>query len=256
MSTTRRFDCIGAITLAQNWPAVDGGDVLQYIFSEGAWVPQWIGYYHSSPKTLGTHIVATLGSFWEVPQPEDGGDPPFAVLQSTIQALIDGGATILTIGGSISGSAPGDIRIHVTNPASPTTLAELAAMQWDLEVISTGPGPDLTVTFAKGQITLDVPDIPPLEIIGEGGVDIAGDVDGSGLYTEGFPVDPYLLVGSGGIVLGGTAPQVLSKDMSGIYTLVKNKTNDTLYNRTAGGSETSEVVKIPNPFIRTGFFGG
>lgn len=66
------------------------------------------------------------------------------------------------------------------------------------------------------------------------------DIDFEGGQTGGF------------IDLGGTATVVLSADPSGIYTLVPGKTNDTLYDR----DETPVVtvdVKIPDPFIRTGF---
>lgn len=43
-------------------------------------------------------------------------------------------------------------------------------------------------------------------------------------------------------------------DASGVYKLVKDKTNDTLYNQIAPISTSN--VKIPNPFIKTGFIGG
>lgn len=55
---------------------------------------------------------------------------------------------------------------------------------------------------------------------------------------------------SGGLDLGGSPSIVFIVDPSGIYTLVKDKTNDTLYNR---AGDTSVTVKIPDPFIKTGY---
>lgn len=59
--------------------------------------------------------------------------------------------------------------------------------------------------------------------------------------------------GYGGFNLGGTATMVFIQNPSGIYTLVKNKRHDTLYERMTG--ITSVDVKIPDPFVRTGFVG-
>lgn len=52
------------------------------------------------------------------------------------------------------------------------------------------------------------------------------------------------------VFVGGSFIFVFIASPSGIYTLVKGKTNDTLYDHT---SEDSIDVKIPNPFIVTGF---
>lgn len=55
-----------------------------------------------------------------------------------------------------------------------------------------------------------------------------------------------------GIFIGGFADIVFIGDPSGIYTLVANKTHDTLYERT----DVDFVdVKIPNPFFKTAFLG-
>lgn len=56
-----------------------------------------------------------------------------------------------------------------------------------------------------------------------------------------------------GFVMLGTL-EILLANASGIYTLVKNKTNDTIYDRSTPGATID--VKIPNPFIKTGFIGG
>lgn len=51
---------------------------------------------------------------------------------------------------------------------------------------------------------------------------------------------------SGGITFGGSAIIAFLGNPTGTYTIVKDKTNDTLYN-------TDDDVAIPNPFIITGF---
>lgn len=51
---------------------------------------------------------------------------------------------------------------------------------------------------------------------------------------------------SGGITFGGSATIVFLGNPNGTYTIVKDKTNDTLYN-------AEEDTAIPNPFIVTGF---
>lgn len=57
---------------------------------------------------------------------------------------------------------------------------------------------------------------------------------------------------SGSVSLGSLI--ILLTDHSGIYTLVPGKSNDTLYSSLRDG--TTKNVKIPNPFIKTGFIGG
>lgn len=57
---------------------------------------------------------------------------------------------------------------------------------------------------------------------------------------------------SGSVTLG-TLLTILA-DASGIYTLTKNKINDTLYLH--GSPEDTIDVAIPNPFIKTGFING
>jgi hypothetical protein len=70
------------------------------------------------------------------------------------------------------------------------------------------------------------------------------------------PMDPpeIAVAGDGGLELNGQVPITLLRDVSGIYTLVPGKTNDTLYDRQTG--QSSVDVKIPDPFIKTGFIGG
>lgn len=60
--------------------------------------------------------------------------------------------------------------------------------------------------------------------------------------------------GEGGLTLGGSTPTTLLRDISGIYTLVTDKRNDTLIDRQTGVA--SVEIKIPDPFIKTGYIGG
>lgn len=70
------------------------------------------------------------------------------------------------------------------------------------------------------------------------------------------PVDPgdIAVFAEGGLEIGGNPPVIALRDLSGIYTLVDGKTNDTLYDRQTG--QTNIDVKIPNPKFRTGYIGG
>jgi len=71
-------------------------------------------------------------------------------------------------------------------------------------------------------------------------------------YTAG-PTPDIDITGSGGIAFGGTAAIVFIINPSGIYTLVKDKHHDTLYER--AGSITTIDVTIPEPYGITGYIG-
>lgn len=62
------------------------------------------------------------------------------------------------------------------------------------------------------------------------------------------------VLGNGGLVLNGQVPLTLLVDVSGIYTIVPGKTNDTLYDRQTG--QPSVDMAIPNPRWKTGYIGG
>ncbi len=75
------------------------------------------------------------------------------------------------------------------------------------------------------------------------------------------PIPPQpgiILLPDGGLDLGDTAGggtgSLLLKDVSGIYTLVTDKANDTLFDRQTG--QTNVDVAIPDPSGKTGFIGG
>lgn len=71
----------------------------------------------------------------------------------------------------------------------------------------------------------------------------------------GYTKEPYNPsgVGIGGLEFNGLPSLLAVKNMSGIYTLVPNKTNDTIY--TGFGDDTVDVKK-PNPMFKTGYIGG
>lgn len=62
------------------------------------------------------------------------------------------------------------------------------------------------------------------------------------------------ILGEGGLILGGVSPLTILKDVSGIYTVVTGKHDDTLYDRQSG--QPSVDVKIPDPTFKTGYIGG
>lgn len=102
-------------------------------------------------------------------------------------------------------------------------------------------------------------------------VDMYGDVEVTITPVSEFPIcygpestlslaitTPFVYtMGSSGITagifLGGSAPLQFIGNPSGIYTLVPGKAYDTLYERIP--TVTSQDVKIPDPFIKTAYFG-
>lgn len=69
------------------------------------------------------------------------------------------------------------------------------------------------------------------------------------------PLPPGVAVLSeGGLILGDDNPMTLLLDVSGIYTLVPGKRNDTLYDRQT--EQSSIDMEIPDPTFKTGYVGG
>lgn len=62
-----------------------------------------------------------------------------------------------------------------------------------------------------------------------------------------------LIVMEGGMDFNGDAPYLLLENASGIYVLVPEKRNDTLYSKT---DDTEVNVAIPDPLFKTGYIGG
>lgn len=58
---------------------------------------------------------------------------------------------------------------------------------------------------------------------------------------------------SGSVPLGTLS--YLYADASGIYRIVLNKTSDTVYEDSGSGDPTTIDIKIPNPFLKTGYIG-
>jgi len=70
------------------------------------------------------------------------------------------------------------------------------------------------------------------------------------------PLDPpeIAVLANGGLNFNGQVAFTLLKDVTGIYTLVPGKTDDTLYDRQTG--QPSVDRKIPDPTFKTGYIGG
>ncbi len=64
--------------------------------------------------------------------------------------------------------------------------------------------------------------------------------------------DPIIVM-DGGLNFNGDAPYLALEDASGIYTLVPEKRNDTIYPKS---DNTTVDVAIPEPFFKTGYIGG
>lgn len=108
------------------------------------------------------------------------------------------------------------------------------------------------------EVTPDI-ELPPLDP--ETGLPIPGvpvenlipPFEDPELPDEILPPGTLSGAGYGGFNLGGTSldDAVFMMNVSGIYTLVEGKLHDTLYERMTG--ITSHDVKIPDPFVKTGF---
>jgi hypothetical protein len=67
------------------------------------------------------------------------------------------------------------------------------------------------------------------------------------------PPNQPIITMEGGMDFNGNIPILAVVNLSGIYTLVPNKRNDTLY---TGIAATTVDVKVPNPMYKTGYIGG
>lgn len=105
--------------------------------------------------------------------------------------------------------------------------------------------PDILIPDGDGELDTET---GLLIGIGFGGIRLSG----SGLAGSNEIIWPEI---DGGIDFGGGVDDSLNilGNISGIYTLVKDKTHDTLYDRAPMPNPVN--VKIPDPFIRTGYAG-
>lgn len=81
-----------------------------------------------------------------------------------------------------------------------------------------------------------------------------GEGPGNGFITPIYnpPPNPIVTM-AGGVDFDGSVSTLLVQNISGIYTLVTDKRNDTMY--TGFGAATVDL-KIPNPMFKTGYIGG
>jgi hypothetical protein len=133
----------------------------------------------------------------------------------------------------------------------------LQAFSWTLPSSSVESGDEVTITgnnglenieeicIAFGGLTICTSNFikqspTSLTFVIPSGVNFSGII----YVTANLPLGESVFVGSLTYVF---------ENASGIYTLIKNKTNDTLYDGIRDG--TTRNVKIPNPFIKTGYVG-
>jgi len=67
------------------------------------------------------------------------------------------------------------------------------------------------------------------------------------------PPDLPIITGDGGMNFNGDVPLLAVENLSGIYTLVPGKTDDTIY---TGIADDTVDVKKPDPTFKTGYVGG
>lgn len=251
------------IPVILGWTNIGAGPFFTYgeLFGPGqGWFldTPGVGALWRSTTINSTVNIPATGTIYDVTGSSDvGGSFPTIITQAALQALLDSGSTIvegtqlININGLNSGTAWSVISgtdYPADYPFLPgATLANMVAASWVAKNITGGAA---QIQYAYISFDVNVLDAPTLNITGDASLNI-GDID-----EDFIEMSPQLfIIGSGGIELNSGADEILSKDISGIYTLVANKTNDTLYNRTAGGSVTSQIVKIPDPFIKSGYIG-
>jgi len=172
------------------------------------------------------------------------GTAPNATLTIRVGAAGPGLSTIIQVIDSLT--APGAFNT-IEYPISAIEAASIGAtIQYIVafeQTADTDPFPmwdiaTVELIIADGGTPADI------EVIGSGGVEVNS-------FAATFD---NMITGSGGVEVNGAAVLVLSVNASGIYTLIPNKTDDTLYQRAS--SEDTIDVKIPNPFVKTAYLGG
>lgn len=137
-------------------------------------------------------------------------------------------ATLPDVGSTITITAPSglkdvtEIEIKYADPAVPGTIKTLTILAASF------------IIFTDGEITFLLPAF-----------------DNSPVLYFYFGITTATFSGS---VFLGTLLTIFFTDATGIYTLVPNKTNDTLYINNI--PPQTVAVKIPDPFAKTGFIGG
>jgi hypothetical protein len=115
-----------------------------------------------------------------------------------------------------------------------------------------------TITVASGLnangIVYDVFILPGSTDAFENGTFFPGNCIPPEIVDPPEPPEGINILPEGGLILSGVTPLTLLLDVSGIYTIVPGKRNDTLYDRLAG--QPNIDVAIPNPRFKTGYIGG
>jgi hypothetical protein len=154
---------------------------------------------------------------------------------------------------------PANTAAHMRDPShTGTNSANVGTLGNSTTAITGGAIDQITVgiTLNANGVVYNVFVIPGDTAGWNNGTFFPPDCESAGTQWELPPNDPaeIAVIGEGGLVLNGQVPLTLLRDISGIYTLVPGKTDDTLYDRQTGQSNVD--VKIPDPFVKTGFIGG
>lgn len=175
-----------------------------------------------SPRNVAVTPLCGRWPLFAMIQPHDGEayfrDPSHTGSSScTVNSLVASSAAI--IGGGIDLLQVG------------ATLNSIG-ITYDIFVIPGGPDGWANGVFYPGNCSLGPQFLPPPEP----------------------PLPGINVLAEGGLMFNGTTSQLLMKDISGIYTLIPDKRNDTYIDRQP--AQTEIQVRIPEPNFKTGFIGG
>jgi hypothetical protein len=221
-----------------------------------------------TPNKFGWSIPTTFLNFDGPPANDDITDPVGNVLNATNLTVTFGlsnlNFTVLQLFGFWNIAAQVSVDANLTITLAHTITGEYTTMDITLDAPNPAHNGDtVTLTAPSG---LD--GVASIQLIN--GTDIvtvlAADFVSQSATELVFLIPIYFnfpgtvnLIGigngvqfSGSVTLGTLT--VLIENGSGVYEIVRGKTNDTIYSNSASGNTTTDVA-IPNPFGRTGFVG-
>lgn len=265
-----------SFTPASNWHVSfqsAGGGLVGVSSTNGAIVTASVSARLTTPSTPDPGPVV-VSSRWEITG-TSGPFPDLNIINGEMNIYhppgikineLSGGITVRTVGngGPVSGTITKTSDVNTLCAIYSLTPSDMFANLTAEFVIGfsiVAPG---TVTGQIGGVSggaqttclsFSVPDSSSadIEITGDGGVLVSSEAD---IESSGFP--DIHVTGSGGVLVGsigsGSTPLVLSKDVSGMYTFISDKRNDTIYTKNSDPDDTTDVA-IPEPFGKTGYFG-
>jgi len=145
---------------------------------------------------------------------------------------------------------------------APNTILDISYIE--LEYPSAGPAPDLEITSDAGLVFGG--GLGDAELVSDAG--LIFDFSASLIEFNEYISDAGFIFGGGGLASGlaftsdvglvfdfSIIDPVISKDPSGIYTFVTGQHFDRILSRNTAANETLDV-EIPEPFGKTGYYGG